>query len=139
MLSIKIKDIEFKNPICVASGTFGYGNESKDLVNLSKIGCIITKSVTLEPREGNPPPRIVETHSGMLNSIGLANVGINELKKAAIKSLSKNEAVWFGCDVGKWLNYTKGVMDLDIFDYEKLSKYFYENDKKMLTPNHENL
>ena len=75
MLSIKIKDIEFKNPICVASGTFGYGNESKDLINLSEIGCIITKSVTLEPREGNPPPRIVETHSGMLNSIGLANVG----------------------------------------------------------------
>ena len=46
------------------------------LVDLSKIGCIITKSVTLEPREGNPPPRIVETHSGMLNSIGLANVGV---------------------------------------------------------------
>ena len=52
--------------------------------------------------------------------INYANVKIDELKKAAMKSLKKNEAVWFGCDVGKWLNYTKGVMDLDIFDYENL-------------------
>ena len=52
--------------------------------------------------------------------IKYANVRIGELKKAAIKSLNKNEAIWFGCDVGKWLNYTKGVMDLDIFDYENL-------------------
>ena len=52
--------------------------------------------------------------------IKYANVSINELKNAAIKSLKKNEAVWFGCDVGKWLNYNKGVMDLDIFDYENL-------------------
>ena len=74
MLTVKIKDIIFKSPIMVASGTFGYGNEVKDLVDISKIGCIITKSVTLNPREGNPPPRIHETSSGMLNSIGLANV-----------------------------------------------------------------
>ena len=78
MLTLKIKDIVFKSPIMVASGTFGYGNEVKDLVDISKIGCIITKSVTLEPREGNPPPRIHETSSGMLNSIGLANVGVNK-------------------------------------------------------------
>ena len=57
MLTVKIKNIEFKSPIMVASGTFGYGNEVKDLVDISKIGCIITKSVTLNPREGNPPPR----------------------------------------------------------------------------------
>jgi len=78
MLTVKIKDIIFKSPIMVASGTFGYGNEVKDLVDISKIGCIITKSVTLNPREGNPPPRIHETSSGMLNSIGLANVGVRE-------------------------------------------------------------
>ena len=78
MLTVKIKDVSFKSPIMVASGTFGYGNEVKDLVDISKIGCIITKSVTLNPREGNPPPRIYETSSGMLNSIGLANVGVEE-------------------------------------------------------------
>ena len=89
MLTLKIKDIVFKSPIMVASGTFGYGNEVKDLVDISKIGCIITKSVTLEPREGNPPPRIHETSSGMLNSIGLANVGINEFCDKKLPYLNK--------------------------------------------------
>ena len=78
MLTVKIKNIEFKSPIMVASGTFGYGDEVKNLVDISQIGCIITKSVTLNPREGNPPPRIHETSSGMLNSIGLANVGVDD-------------------------------------------------------------
>ena len=73
----------------VASGTFGYGDEVQDLVDISKIGCIITKSVTLEPREGNPPPRIHETSSGMLNSIGLANVGINEFCDKKLPYLNK--------------------------------------------------
>ena len=89
MLTLKIKDIVFKSPIMVASGTFGYGDEVKDLVDISKIGCIITKSVTLEPREGNPPPRIHETSSGMLNSIGLANVGINEFCNKKLPYLNK--------------------------------------------------
>jgi len=62
--------------VFVASGTFGYGIEIPDLVDISQLGAIITKSVTLHPREGNPPPRIVETASGMLNSIGLANIGV---------------------------------------------------------------
>ena len=75
MLSCKIKDVIFNNPILVASGTYGYGNEVKDLVDVSKLGGIVTKSVTLHPREGNNPPRIAETTSGMLNSIGLANPG----------------------------------------------------------------
>ena len=73
MLSSKIKNYEFKNPILVASGTYGYGDEVKDIVNVDALGGIVTKSVTLLPREGNPPPRIAETASGMLNSIGLAN------------------------------------------------------------------
>ena len=89
MLTLKIKDIVFKSPIMVASGTFGYGDEVKDLVDISKIGCIITKSVTLEPREGNPPPRIHETSSGMLNSIGLANVGVNEFCNKKLPYLNK--------------------------------------------------
>ena len=77
-LSIKIGHTTFKNPIFVASGTFGYGTENTELVDVSNIGAIVTKSITLNPREGNPPPRIVETPSGMINSIGLANIGVDK-------------------------------------------------------------
>lgn len=76
--SIRIGDTEFKNPVFVASGTFGYGKETKDLVEVEKLGAVVTKSITLHPREGNPPPRIVETPSGMINSIGLANIGVEK-------------------------------------------------------------
>ena len=71
MLSSKILNYTFKTPILTASGTYGYGDEVKDIVNVNSLGGIVTKSVTLLPREGNPPPRIAETPSGMLNSIGL--------------------------------------------------------------------
>lgn len=77
-LSVKIGKINFKNPILTASGTFGYGTEVDLLMDVSKLGGIVTKSITLHPREGNPPPRIVETPSGMLNSIGLANIGVDQ-------------------------------------------------------------
>ncbi len=75
-LRIEIGKLQLKNPVMVASGTFGSGEEFKDLVNLNKLGAIITKSVTLSSREGNPSPRIVETPSGIINSIGLQNDGI---------------------------------------------------------------
>lgn len=88
MLTSKIKDIKFNNPILVASGTYGYGDEVKDIVDVSCLGGIVTKSVTLLPREGNPPPRIAETNAGMLNSIGLANVGVEEFCKSKIKYLN---------------------------------------------------
>ncbi len=68
----------FKNPIFVASGTFGYAKEMAGVVDLSRLGAIIPKTVTLSPRPGNAPPRTVETASGMLNSIGLDNDGIDE-------------------------------------------------------------
>jgi dihydroorotate dehydrogenase (NAD+) catalytic subunit len=77
-LSVSLGDVSFKNPVFVASGTFGYGTESNDLVDVSQLGAIVTKSITKHPREGNPPPRIVETPSGMINSIGLANIGVDE-------------------------------------------------------------
>lgn len=75
-LSVQIGILKLKNPVLVASGTFGYGKESEDLVNLDSLGGIVTKSISLRPRDGNPPPRIVELPAGMLNSIGLANVGL---------------------------------------------------------------
>jgi len=76
-MGVKIGDVEFKNPILVASGTYGYGSEAKDFCDISGLGGIVTKSVSWKPRQGNYPRRIVETPSGMLNSIGLANVGVH--------------------------------------------------------------
>ena len=75
-LSVKIGKVKFSNPVLVASGTFGYGEEYGAFFDLNKLGGIITKSITLNPREGHPPPRTCETPSGMLNAIGLANVGV---------------------------------------------------------------
>lgn len=69
--------LSLSNPILTASGTFGYGDEISDIVDVDLYGGIVTKSLTLKPREGNPPPRIVETPSGMINSIGLANIGVD--------------------------------------------------------------
>ena len=89
MLSCKIKNVVFNNPILVASGTYGYGNEVKDLVDVSSLGGITTKSVTLLPREGNNPPRIAETSSGMLNSIGLANPGVESFCENKIPYLNQ--------------------------------------------------
>ena len=80
-LKISIGNISFDNPIWVASGTFGYGTEAPELVDVNRLGAIVTKSITRQPREGNPPPRIVETASGMINSIGLANIGVEKYVK----------------------------------------------------------
>ncbi len=86
-LSVKLGKLVLKNPILLASGTVGYGNEISQFTDLSKIGAIITKSVSLKPRKGNPPQRIVETASGMLNAIGLANVGVEVFVKEKIPFL----------------------------------------------------
>lgn len=76
--SFKLREVEFKNRILVASGTFGYGDEVPDLVDIAGLGGIMTKSLSMKPRDGNPNPRITETASGMLNSIGLANIGVHK-------------------------------------------------------------
>ncbi len=75
-LSVKIGRLILKNPVMVASGTFGYAEEYEGLINLKRLGAIVTKTITLKPRTGNPPPRICETYQGMLNAIGLQNEGI---------------------------------------------------------------
>ena len=75
-LTVHCLGMSFQNPVLVASGTFGYGDEYYDIMPFSRLGGLVTKTVTAAPRQGNPPPRIVETDCGMLNSIGLANVGL---------------------------------------------------------------
>lgn len=75
-LRISLFGVEFKNPVWVASGTFGYGLEALELYDISNLGAVVTKGISLRPREGNPPERIAETPCGMLNSIGLQNPGV---------------------------------------------------------------
>jgi len=77
MLSTQIKNLTLKNPVLTASGTFGYGEEYTDFVDLAKLGGIIVKGTTGEHREGNPYPRMAETPSGMLNAVGLQNKGVD--------------------------------------------------------------
>jgi dihydroorotate dehydrogenase (NAD+) catalytic subunit len=76
-MSVEIAGLKLRNPVLTASGTFGYGEEFSQYVDLEKIGAFVTKGLSLKPRAGNPTPRIVETPGGMLNAIGLQNVGID--------------------------------------------------------------
>lgn len=76
-LNVKIGSLELKNPVLTASGTFGYGTEYADFINLNRLGGFIVKGTTLEPRQGNDYPRMVETPSGMLNAVGLQNKGVD--------------------------------------------------------------
>jgi dihydroorotate dehydrogenase (NAD+) catalytic subunit len=80
-LGFSIGDLHFKNPVLTASGTFGYGSEFDDFIDVSRLGGIVLKGTTMETREGNPYPRMAETPSGMLNAVGLQNKGIDYFEK----------------------------------------------------------
>lgn len=86
-LRVKIGSLELKNPVLTASGTFGYGPEYADLVDLNRLGGIVVKGLSLKPHLGNPPPRLAETPAGMLNSIGLQNIGLKEFVAAKLPAL----------------------------------------------------
>jgi dihydroorotate dehydrogenase (NAD+) catalytic subunit len=88
-LETRIGKLRMHNPVMTASGTFGYGEEMADFIDLSKLGAIVCKTVTLEPRRGNDAPRIVETPAGMLNAIGLQNDGIEAFIANELPRLSK--------------------------------------------------
>jgi len=92
-LKVKIGDIVFKNPIIPASGTFGFGKEISQYYDLAILGGIVSKGITRFPRKGNPPVRIAETSSGMLNSIGLQNIGIEKFIKEEISSFTSFDCV----------------------------------------------
>ena len=114
MLKTKIKDIEFNSPIIAASGTFGYGDEVEGFVDLSKIGAIVTKSITLEPRKGNPVPRIHEVEFGMINSIGLANVGVDKFCQDKIPLLNLIETHFIVSVAGSRIeDYLKVIKEIE--------------------------
>ncbi|MDD5128116.1 MAG: dihydroorotate dehydrogenase [Candidatus Omnitrophica bacterium] len=88
-ISVNIGNLDLNNPVMVASGTFGYAEEFKGLIDLNKLGAIVTKTITVKPRLGNLPPRTCETPSGMLNSIGLENPGIDVFIEEKLPFLKK--------------------------------------------------
>lgn len=92
-LSVNIAGVRFKNPVVTASGTFGFGREFSQIYDLSKLGGIACKGITLKPRDGNPPPRIAETPSGILNSVGLQNPGVDWFVKHEVPWLKKYDTV----------------------------------------------
>jgi len=119
-LSISIGGLKLKNPVLLASGTVGYGNEIAEFTDISKLGGIVTKSLSLKPRKGNPPQRICETPSGMLNAIGLANVGVEVFVKEKIPFL-KNLNTAIICNIAassieEYVECTKILSSEDTID-----------------------
>ncbi len=115
---INFAGIEMKNPVTVASGTFGYGREFSDFFDLSKLGGIITKGTSLKPKSGNKPPRVYETASGMLNSIGLQNPGVKYFAENDLPFLKKFDTAIIvnacGSSIDEYVELCKILNTLDI-------------------------
>ena len=113
-LSVEIAGVKFKNPVIAASGTFGYGTEYKDLIDVSRLGGICTKGLTLNPRPGNTGIRIWETSSGLLNSIGLENPGIEKFLEQELPRMKTLGTVIIANLSGSTIEeYTDGAALLD--------------------------
>lgn len=116
-LSVNIGSLQLKNPVMTASGTFGYGPEFADFMDLSTLGGIIVKGTTLHAREGNDYPRMVETPSGMLNAVGLQNKGVNYFAEKIypkIKDFGTEVIVNVsGANVGDYVGVAERLLDLD--------------------------
>src|SRR6201991_3570217 len=103
-----VAGVEFRSPVIAASGTFGYGVEFEDVVSLNRIGGFVTKGLSREPMPGNPSPRIIETAAGMMNAIGLQNVGVKAFVAEKLPKLQKLKgtaviANVFGFTMGDYL------------------------------------
>ena len=116
--NINFARIEMKNPVTVASGTFGYGREFSNFFDLSKLGGIITKGTSLKPKSGNKPPRVCETASGMLNSIGLQNPGVEYFAQNDLPFLRKFDTAIIvnacGSTIDEYVELCKILNTLDI-------------------------
>jgi dihydroorotate dehydrogenase (NAD+) catalytic subunit len=123
-LSVEIDKIKMRNPIMAASGTFGYGEEYRNYTPINRLGALITKGISLNPRLGNPPPRLTETTGGMLNAIGLENIGVDALIEEKVPRFKKFDSPVivniFGAtlkeyeEVAKRLNEVEEVAGLEI-------------------------
>lgn len=116
----KLIGLDFKNPVLAASGTFGYGEEYSDFYDVSLLGGFVTKSVTPEPRKGNSPPRIIETPSGMLNAIGLQNVGMVKFVKNILPKIASLDTIVIVNVSGRTVDdYVKVCVELENYDSVK--------------------
>ena len=123
-LKVKLGKLKLKNPVMTASGTFGYGAEYSEFIDLNKLGAIVVKGLSLKPKEGNPPPRIAETPAGMLNAIGLQNIGIDSFIKKKVPFLRQFKTPvivnFFGDSIAEYvetarkLNTVKGIHALEM-------------------------
>lgn len=116
-LAVEIAGLKLRNPVMPASGTFGYGEEYEPFLDLEKIGAIVTKGLSLKPKAGNPTPRIAETVSGMLNAIGLQNVGVDVFikhKTPFLKKINTPTIVnFFGNTLEEYGEVAKRLNDID--------------------------
>ena len=115
---VNFAGIEMKNPVTVASGTFGYGREFSNFFDLGKLGAVITKGTSLKPKSGNKPPRVCETASGMLNSIGLQNPGVEYFAENDLPNLRKYDTKIIvnacGSSIDEYVELCKILNTLDI-------------------------
>jgi len=123
-MAVKLGRLKLNNPVMSASGTFGYGEEYAGYVDLNRLGAVVVKGLSLKPRLGNPPPRIMETASGMLNSIGLQNIGVDVFIEEKLPFLRKYDTAVIANiygetydefkKVAKILSSAKGVHALEV-------------------------
>jgi dihydroorotate dehydrogenase (NAD+) catalytic subunit len=117
-MKVQLAGIELTNPVIAASGTFGYGIEFEEIVSLERIGAFVTKGISLEPMEGHPAPRIIQTAAGMLNAIGLQNIGVAEFIAKKLPPMSRYSTCKvivnvFGCTVGEYKGVVERLNDAD--------------------------
>jgi dihydroorotate dehydrogenase (NAD+) catalytic subunit len=116
-LSVDIAGLKLKNPVMTASGTFGYGEEYSEFVDLNKLGAIVIKGLSITPRQGNPTPRIVETPAGMLNAIGLQNIGVKAFIKEKLPFLRQFKtpviANFFGDSIDEYVQAAEELSNAD--------------------------
>lgn len=116
-LSVNIGPLRLKNPVMTASGTFGYGEEYAEFVDLNRLGAIVVKGLSLKPKEGNPPPRIIETPSGMLNSIGLQNIGVERFIEEKLPFLRQFDTAvivnFFGDSIDEYRETAIALSDVE--------------------------
>jgi dihydroorotate dehydrogenase (NAD+) catalytic subunit len=119
-ISVKLGSIELSNPVIAASGTFGYGLEFIPFVDLNRLGGLCTKGLSLKPRLGNPVPRVFETASGMLNAIGLENVGLERFRDEKLPLLEKYQtciiANFFGETIREYADMAERLSGLERID-----------------------
>src|ERR1700689_4667705 len=112
-MTVKLAGIELINPVIAASGTFGYGIEFEEIVSLEQIGGFVTKGISFAPMPGPAAPRIIQTAAGMLNAIGLQNVGVEDFIARKLPALARYPACKvivnvFGCTVNEYLAVIEG-------------------------------